>query len=271
LIACSFFKKIGSTPGASKTFQPHRCGLISITVTASKLLLFLPNELKRSGEHDPVSERINRGHNERPDATVSPMIRLKRSQATFDERNGTNRSVPVAIKPKSAPIQISGEITRKMDGRRFNKGNPQNLRPAPAWPKGVSANPGGRPRRLADAVNEELDRVVRVPVVDEEGKTHRIKMTRRQAMAMSAVDTACSTKPHNVAAFRMICELVEPTAEEQRGSTDREFIRLIAQICMERKPKAIEVSTFSTGFSQSGVRLKQSGHNERTLVPAHTP
>jgi hypothetical protein len=173
------------------------------------------------------------------------MIRWKHPQATSHALNCVkperSQSVPVAIKLKSAPAQISGQITRKIDGRRFNKGNPQNLRPAPPWPKGVSPNPGGRPRRLADAVNEQLDRIVRVTVVDEEGKTHRIKMTRRQAMAMSIVDNACTTKPHSIQAFRTICELVEPTAEEQRGSSDRELTRLVVQALMERKANAGEI------------------------------
>jgi hypothetical protein len=153
----------------------------------------------------------------------------------------------VALKPKSAPTQISGEITRKIDGRRFNKGNPQNLRPAPPWPKGVSPNPGGRPRRLIDAVTEELDRIVRVTVVDEEGKSHRIKMSRRQAIAMSIVDNACSLKPHSVAAFRAISELVEPAEEKERRITDREFLRLVGTLLMERKIDAIDVE------DQSGV------------------
>jgi hypothetical protein len=139
------------------------------------------------------------------------------------------------------PIQISGEITRKIDGRRFNKGNPQNLRPAPPWPKGVSPNPGGRPRRVADAVNEELDRIVRVIVVDQEGKTHRIKMTRRRAMAMSMVDNACTMKPHSVGAFRTICELVEPIEQEESRSSDRDFTRLIAQLLLERKANSQEI------------------------------
>jgi len=35
LIAWSFSGKTGSTPGPSKTFQPQRCGLISISVIAT--------------------------------------------------------------------------------------------------------------------------------------------------------------------------------------------------------------------------------------------
>jgi len=40
-----FVKKTGSTPGASKTFQPLRCGLISITVIARDSF-----KLKKGGE-----------------------------------------------------------------------------------------------------------------------------------------------------------------------------------------------------------------------------
>lgn len=55
-------------------------------------------------------------------------------------------------------------------------------------------------------------------------------------MARTQFQIACTMMPHSVTAFRTIREIIEPTEEERKGSSDREYTRLVAQLLLERKP-----------------------------------
>jgi len=98
-------------------------------------------------------------------------------------------------------------------------------------------NIGGRPKVLTESLAKELRKKVKVCVgKGEDGKEIVEEKLRAECVAKTLVDNACTKLPHSVAAFRTIYEIVEPTEEEERGSSDREFTRLVAQLLMERKP-----------------------------------
>jgi hypothetical protein len=60
LIACRFSGKTGSTPGASKTFQPLRCGLISMTVIPVLEKLKTPTDEIATGAYGTEGEQAQR-------------------------------------------------------------------------------------------------------------------------------------------------------------------------------------------------------------------
>ena len=71
---------------------------------------------------------------------------------------------------------------------------------------------------------KELRRKVKVEIETDDGQKLIVKKTRAEPIAEALVDNACSMKPHSVAAFRAIRELVEPT----EGGMDAEQASLTA-------------------------------------------
>jgi len=103
-------------------------------------------------------------------------------------------------------------------------------------------NIGGRPKVLTESLAKELRKKVTVCVgKGEDGKEIVEEKLRAECVVKALVDNACTMKPHSVAAFRAICELAEPTEEEERGPVDRDFTRLVAQLLLERKANAQEI------------------------------
>jgi hypothetical protein len=178
-----------------------------------KLLLFLPSELKRSGEHDPVSERINRCRNERPNATVSPIIRLKRSQMQF--RSHTQNSVERPQNRHLKPFKSRAELNGQIDPR---------------------INIGGRPKVLTESLAKELRKKVKVCVgKGQDGKEIVEEKLRAECVVEALVDNACTKMPHSVGAFRAIYDIIEPSNENERGSSDRELTRIVVMALLEKK------------------------------------
>jgi hypothetical protein len=59
--------------------------------------------------------------------------------------------------------------------------------------------------------------------------------TVAEAIAKNVCDTAMTSQRFAVAAVQEIRKAAEPTEEEERGSSDRDLTRLIAQLLMERR------------------------------------
>jgi hypothetical protein len=69
----------------------------------------------------------------------------------------------------------------------------------------------------------------------------RVRMMVAEAIAKNVCDTAITSQRFAVAAVQEIRKAAEPTEEEDRGSSDRDLTRLIAQLLMERKVNATEI------------------------------
>ena len=73
----------------------------------------------------------------------------------------------------------------KIDRRRFNKGNPQNLRP---WPKGVSGNPRGRRVEKGHDALSDFIRALANDTLGDGEMTRLEAMVRSMFVSKSAVD-----------------------------------------------------------------------------------
>jgi hypothetical protein len=139
------------------------------------------------------------------------MIRLRHQEMQFHAHNNVERPQNRHLKPFKSRTELNGLLDPRINVR-------------------------GRPKFFAETLAKELRRKVKVQIETDGGRKLTVRMTRAELIARAQVDNACTMKPHSVAAFRTIYEIVEPTEEEERGSSDREFTRLIAQLFMERKP-----------------------------------
>jgi hypothetical protein len=148
------------------------------------------------------------------------MVRLKHQEMQFHAHNCVERPQNRHLKPFKSRAELNGRLDPRI-----------NLR--------------GRPKIIREAYEKVLQEKTRVKVKGEDGQVKEIVVPRYEAMARAQVDVACSMKPHSVAAFRAICELVEPKTEEERGSVDKDFVRVISQLIMERPANSIEISSGS--------------------------
>lgn len=148
------------------------------------------------------------------------MIRLKPPHTTFHALNCVKPE-----RPQNKYIKRSQFKSREQNGGQIDP----------------RINTGGRPKFFAEALAKELRKKVKVQIETEDGRSLTVRKTRAELIAQALVDSACTMKPHSVAAFRTICEIVEPTAEEVRGSTDREFTRAVLTMLMERKVDTREI------------------------------
>lgn len=142
------------------------------------------------------------------------MIRLRRQQAPLQShtQNSVERPQNRHLKPFKSRAELGGQLDHRI-------------------------NVGGRPKVLRESLAKELRKKVKVCVgKGEDGKEIVEERLRAECVVEALVDNACTMKPHSIAAFRTICEIVEPTEEEERGSSDREFTRLFVEIMMNRKP-----------------------------------
>jgi hypothetical protein len=148
------------------------------------------------------------------------MIRLKhpKGQVQSHAQNCVERPQNQHLKPFKSRADLGGQIDPRI-------------------------NVGGRPKVLTESLAKELRKKVKVCVgKGEDGEEIVEEKLRAECVVKALVDNACTMRPHSVAAFRAIYEIVEPTEEEESRSSDRDFTRLIIQLLMERKANAREIS-----------------------------
>jgi hypothetical protein len=158
------------------------------------------------------------------------MLKLKdefnpKLTVTKDEAKG----VPSDILSEAKPTQNSGK-----------RGRVENLKP---WKPGQSGNPGGRPKIIGQTLEQRLLEVIECEIRDPLNPRKRIPFKgRRLDMIINAlINNAASMYPHQVAAFREIRQILEPTASElgaagkSEGSPDMGLIREFARRFMERQ------------------------------------
>jgi hypothetical protein len=79
-------------------------------------------------------------------------------------------------------------------------------------------NIGGRPKFFTETLAKELRKRVKVQMKTADGRLVTVRRTRAELIAEALIDSACTMKPHSVAAFRTIWDIVEPREEKGRGS-----------------------------------------------------
>jgi hypothetical protein len=108
----------------------------------------------------------------------------------------------------------------------------------------LEGNAAGRPGVIREAYERRLTKKVEVKDIVEEGDKlleKRARMTVAEAIAKNVCDTAMTPQRFAVAAVQEIRKAAEPTEEEKRGSSDRDFTRLVVQLLMERKANTREI------------------------------
>jgi hypothetical protein len=146
------------------------------------------------------------------------MITLKNSQ--IQRHSHTQNSVERPQNRHLRPFKSRSELNGQLDPRI-------NLR--------------GRPKFFAETLAKELRKKVKVQIETDDGQKATIKKTRAELIAQALIDSACTMKPHSVAAFRTIREIVEPIEGEERRSSDREYHRMVLTAVMEARAQRIEV------------------------------
>lgn len=97
------------------------------------------------------------------------------------------------------------------------------FKPGPAW----RGNAGGRPKILGGSLTKQLK------AKTEDGRTVAEKVVE------NLINNALSRFPHSVTAFRTIREIVEPNEEEERVAVDRDLVREMTMMFMEREVEEI--------------------------------
>jgi hypothetical protein len=113
------------------------------------------------------------------------------------------------------------------------------FKPGKDW----TGNKGGRPKVIGQTLNQRLMEEIEADIPDPKDpkKTIHVKARRLDMVVDTLIGNAMTYQPHSVTAFRTIREIVEPSEEEQRGSSDRDLTRLVVQLLMERKANAQEI------------------------------
>jgi hypothetical protein len=116
------------------------------------------------------------------------------------------------------------------------RGNPANLKP---WPKGVSGNPGGRPKK--QPITTELERLLGEEVPNREGQTWA---------SVIAEALLTEAREGNVAAFNSIRDMVEgkPVQRIEESGPDGE-------------PPCIRVQ-FVPGLAERIERARKRAHEK---------
>jgi hypothetical protein len=144
------------------------------------------------------------------------MIRLKHQEMQFHAHNSVERPQNRHLRPFKSRAELGGQIDPRI-------------------------NIGGRPKVLTESLAKELRKKVKVCVSKgEDGKEIVEEKLRAECVVEALVDNACTKLPHSVSAFRAIYEIVEPSKEEERGTSDRDLTRMVVQALMERKADATE-------------------------------
>ena len=143
------------------------------------------------------------------------MITLKRRNSQFHTHSSVERPQNRHLKPFKSRSELNGRLDPRI-------------------------NTGGRPKFFAETLAKELRKKVKVEIESEDGQKRTVKRTRVEVMAERLVDTACSTKPHSIAAARLICDLVEPADKDDQDSIDTNFVHGLITRLINRGVNEVE-------------------------------